>query len=286
MPKTRNYTSAFRQRAVRELLESGRPLQTIAEELHLSANTLRAWRDRALHTPPGITPPASNNGSAPAPADNNGINMTSAASSTGNNADNAVADNGSHGSSEDPRMAEIDSANITANITANSTASSTGNPLNGSRTMDNTHSASINSAPHSPSILLHSGNPNNSSASHEPGNWPAHASPPSDPFTRPASVLPPTIAPQNITPRMEATAPPQRAPMMPEALLQPTIPPVPTVPTVPTAQSAQSAQIGVEQAAGAEKIRSLQGEVEHLRRQREILKQAIAILSQKPEEGV
>jgi transposase len=49
MPKThRAYEPAFRQQAVDLLLQSGRPLDTVAAELGVSANTLRTWRDRAL----------------------------------------------------------------------------------------------------------------------------------------------------------------------------------------------------------------------------------------------
>ena len=45
----RTYDSAFRQQAVDLLLQSGRPLKTVAAELGISANSLRSWRDRALH---------------------------------------------------------------------------------------------------------------------------------------------------------------------------------------------------------------------------------------------
>lgn len=48
MPKTRNYTNDFRQEAVNLLLSSGRPLKRVAEELGVTANTLRIWRDRAI----------------------------------------------------------------------------------------------------------------------------------------------------------------------------------------------------------------------------------------------
>jgi len=48
MPKTRTYTSEYRQEAVNLLLSSGRPLKKVAEELGVTANSLRTWRDRAL----------------------------------------------------------------------------------------------------------------------------------------------------------------------------------------------------------------------------------------------
>lgn len=49
MPKThRAYEPAFRQQAVDLLLQSGRPLDTVAAELGVSANTLRTW----LSAPP------------------------------------------------------------------------------------------------------------------------------------------------------------------------------------------------------------------------------------------
>jgi transposase-like protein len=46
--KTRNYDNDFRQGAVDLLLSSGRPLKRVAEELGISANSLRSWRNRAL----------------------------------------------------------------------------------------------------------------------------------------------------------------------------------------------------------------------------------------------
>jgi transposase len=46
--KTRNYDNDFRQEAVDLLLSSGRPLKRVAEELGLSANSLRSWRNRAI----------------------------------------------------------------------------------------------------------------------------------------------------------------------------------------------------------------------------------------------
>ncbi|MCB1129329.1 MAG: transposase, partial [Verrucomicrobiae bacterium] len=50
-PKTRPaYTEEFRQQAVQLLLDSGRPLDRVAAELGVSANSLRSWRDRP--TPP------------------------------------------------------------------------------------------------------------------------------------------------------------------------------------------------------------------------------------------
>jgi len=49
MPKTKpNYGAEFRQEAVNLLISSGRPLTQVAEELGVSANSLRSWRDRAL----------------------------------------------------------------------------------------------------------------------------------------------------------------------------------------------------------------------------------------------
>ena len=49
MPRThRIYETDFRQEAVNLLLSSGRPLERVAAELGISANSLRTWRDRAL----------------------------------------------------------------------------------------------------------------------------------------------------------------------------------------------------------------------------------------------
>jgi transposase len=49
MPKTHpNYGSDFQTEAVNLLLSSGRPLKRVAEELGVSANSLRTWRNRAL----------------------------------------------------------------------------------------------------------------------------------------------------------------------------------------------------------------------------------------------
>jgi len=48
MAKTRTYTNDFRQEAVNLLLSSGRPLKQVAEELGITANSLRTWRDRAF----------------------------------------------------------------------------------------------------------------------------------------------------------------------------------------------------------------------------------------------
>jgi transposase len=49
MPTTRrSFTNDFRQEAVNLLLSSGRPLKRVAEELGITANSLRTWRDRAL----------------------------------------------------------------------------------------------------------------------------------------------------------------------------------------------------------------------------------------------
>jgi transposase len=44
----RIYDHDFRQEAVNLLLSSGRPLKQVAKELGVTANSLRAWRDRAL----------------------------------------------------------------------------------------------------------------------------------------------------------------------------------------------------------------------------------------------
>jgi len=50
MPKpARNYDEDFRTEAVKLLLTSGRPLKKVAEELGVSDNSLRNWRDRALN---------------------------------------------------------------------------------------------------------------------------------------------------------------------------------------------------------------------------------------------
>jgi len=50
MPNTHpTYDNSFRQEAVNLLLSSRRPLKTVAAELGVSANSLRTWRDRALH---------------------------------------------------------------------------------------------------------------------------------------------------------------------------------------------------------------------------------------------
>jgi transposase len=49
MPKTKpNYGIEFRQGAVDLLLSSGRPLKQVAQELGVSANALRQWRNQAL----------------------------------------------------------------------------------------------------------------------------------------------------------------------------------------------------------------------------------------------
>ncbi len=49
MPRThRTCDSDFQQEAVNLLLSSGRPLNRVAGELGISANSLRTWRDRAL----------------------------------------------------------------------------------------------------------------------------------------------------------------------------------------------------------------------------------------------
>jgi len=44
----RIYDKSFRQEAVDLLLSSGRPLTRVAQELGVTANSLRTWRDRAL----------------------------------------------------------------------------------------------------------------------------------------------------------------------------------------------------------------------------------------------
>ena len=50
MPKTHpTCGSGFRQEAVNLLISSQRPLKAVAAELGVSANSLRTWRDRALH---------------------------------------------------------------------------------------------------------------------------------------------------------------------------------------------------------------------------------------------
>lgn len=49
MPKTHApYDSDFRTEAVNLLLTSGRPLKRVADELGVSANSLRTWRDNVL----------------------------------------------------------------------------------------------------------------------------------------------------------------------------------------------------------------------------------------------
>lgn len=49
MPKTHPiYDHDFRAEAVKLLLSSGRPLKRVAEELGVSANSLRNWRNQAL----------------------------------------------------------------------------------------------------------------------------------------------------------------------------------------------------------------------------------------------
>ena len=47
MPKTHPvYDEEFRRNAVELLMDSRRPLKRVAEELGVSANSLRSWRDR------------------------------------------------------------------------------------------------------------------------------------------------------------------------------------------------------------------------------------------------
>jgi transposase len=49
MPRSHSpYDNEFRQEAVNLLLSSGRPLKQVADDLGISANSLRAWRNRAL----------------------------------------------------------------------------------------------------------------------------------------------------------------------------------------------------------------------------------------------
>jgi transposase-like protein len=65
MPKTHpTYDSGFRQEAVNLLISSQRPSKAVAAELAVSANSLRTWRDRALHQ--GLAAPAASaRGSGP-----------------------------------------------------------------------------------------------------------------------------------------------------------------------------------------------------------------------------
>ena len=46
--KYRTYTPQFRQDAVDLLISSGRPLKQVAEELGVTANSLRNWREKAF----------------------------------------------------------------------------------------------------------------------------------------------------------------------------------------------------------------------------------------------
>ena len=49
MPQTKpSYGTEFREQAVNLLLTSGRTLNQVAQELGVSANSLRNWRDRSL----------------------------------------------------------------------------------------------------------------------------------------------------------------------------------------------------------------------------------------------
>lgn len=43
-----NYTAEFRQQAVDLLISSGRPLRVVANDLGVTHNTLRNWRDKAF----------------------------------------------------------------------------------------------------------------------------------------------------------------------------------------------------------------------------------------------
>jgi len=55
MPRPhRNYDEEFRRSAVELLMESGRPLKRVAEELGVSANALRSWRDKLLGKRRGV----------------------------------------------------------------------------------------------------------------------------------------------------------------------------------------------------------------------------------------
>ena len=54
MPITKPaYTEEFRREAVELLLSSGRPLNQVAGELGVSANSLRSWRNQRLGTGSG-----------------------------------------------------------------------------------------------------------------------------------------------------------------------------------------------------------------------------------------
>lgn len=49
VPKSKpTYTEDFRRDAVELLLSSGRPLKQVADELGVTSNSLRTWRNRAL----------------------------------------------------------------------------------------------------------------------------------------------------------------------------------------------------------------------------------------------
>jgi transposase len=48
MSRTRNYTAEFRQQAVDLLVGSGRPLRVVANDLGVTHNTLRNWRDKVF----------------------------------------------------------------------------------------------------------------------------------------------------------------------------------------------------------------------------------------------
>lgn len=50
--KRRNFSSEFKQEAVRLLKESGRPLAQVARELDIDKTTLRSWQ-RVLDAAPG-----------------------------------------------------------------------------------------------------------------------------------------------------------------------------------------------------------------------------------------
>ncbi|MCP5525856.1 MAG: transposase [Verrucomicrobiales bacterium] len=91
MPKTRPaYTEEFRQQAVQLLLDSGRPLDRVAAELGVSANSLRSWRDRSLGRGRGAQAPSTQSkgrsATRPAPpsrsASSTARSNTSAASAT------------------------------------------------------------------------------------------------------------------------------------------------------------------------------------------------------------
>jgi len=48
MPTGNRYDEEFRRNAVDLLVSSGKPLKRVAEDLGITANTLRSWRNRLL----------------------------------------------------------------------------------------------------------------------------------------------------------------------------------------------------------------------------------------------